>query len=60
MFRRGNFRLYPPGVLVAGLIIKLAQVRLTEEKETHLIRVQEGLVEMGSREVAKAGSCYTF
>ena len=45
---------------MAGLIIKLTQDRLTEEKETHLIRVQEGLIEMGSREVAKAGSFYTF
>ena len=45
---------------MAGLIIKLTQDRLTEEKETHLILVQEGLIEMGSREVAKAGSFYTF
>ena len=55
-----NFHLYPPGVLVAGLIIKLTQDKLTEEKETHLICVQDGLVEMGSKEVAKAGSFYTF
>ena len=45
---------------MAGLIIKLTQDKLTEEKETHLICVQEGLVEMGSKEVAKAGSFYTF
>ena len=55
-----NFCLYPPGVLAAELITKLTQDRLTEEKETRLIRVQEGLVEMGSKEVAKAGSFYTF
>ena len=52
--------LCPPGVLAAELITELTQDRLTEEKETHLIRVQEGLVEMGSKEVAKAGSFYTF
>ena len=54
-----NFHLYPPGVLVAGLIIKLTQDKLTEEKETHLICVQEGLVEMVYAFLLRAfpGSC---
>ena len=43
-----NFLLYPSWVLVAGLIIKLTQDRLTEEKEL-LLCAHKGLIEMGPK-----------
>ena len=52
----GNF---PPPLLVllAGLIIKLTQDKLTEEKEIHTYRCP---IDKGTKEVTKAGSFYTF
>lgn len=44
-----SFPLYPFWVLVAELIIKLTQERLTEEEEMSLIHIHGGFVEMGPK-----------
>ena len=51
---------YPSWLLVAGLIIKLIQDRLTGEKETNFISCAWRSHRNGTYEVARIGSFYVF
>ena len=57
---RGKFPPYPSWVLVAGLIIKLTQDRLTGEKETSLISGPGGPIEMGPKKWQKQATFILF
>lgn len=55
-----NFPLHPCRVLMAVLIIKLAQDRVTGEKETRLIHVHRGLINIGPKKWPKEAILYFF
>ena len=56
-------RMFPPHlswVILAGLIIKWMQDRVTGGRKTNLIHMYRGLIAIGSKEMIKAVSFHTF